>query len=194
MTTGFNWDDLVQVASEAGFVVLPVGDYHVVVDTAEAAKTQNGKDQIKVKLRVASGPNQGKGPILHNFVVSPESPNAMSFFFQHMNTFGISTEYLKTNRPSMEQLAGFLVGRQANATIEHREWQGQTRMGVKKFTPVDSATPSVPGAAPTPPATPTVPTPVPAAPTPVAGPPAPPSVPAPPVPPAPGTAAPPAPF
>lgn len=195
MTTpnSFNWDDLLGVAAEAGFTVLPVGEYHVVVDSAEAAKTQNGKDQIKVKFRVASGPYQGKGPIFNNFVISPENANAMSFFFQHMAVFGITDEYLKQNRPSIAQLAGFLVGRQANIVISHREWQGQTRMNVDKIMKVSpgvGTAPPVPAtpAAPAAPAAPISPA-APAAPSAPAAPatPAAPAAPIPPVPPVPPT-------
>lgn len=208
--TSFNWEDLLGVAAEAGFTVLPVGEYHVVVDSAEAAKTQNGKDQIKAKFKVASGPYQGKGPIFNNFVISPENANAMSFFFQHLAVFGITDEYLKQNRPTVAQIAGFLVGRQCNVIISHRDWQGQTRMQVDKITkvnpngvPAAPTVPTAPVAAPAPspaPAAPVAPAPAPAAP-PVAAPPAAPaapaapSVPAPPAAPAPpGMAPPPAPF
>lgn len=219
--TSFNWEDLLGVAAEAGFTVLPVGEYHVVVDSAEAAKTQNGKDQIKAKFKVASGPYQGKGPIFNNFVISPENANAMSFFFQHLAVFGITDEYLKQNRPTVAQIAGFLVGRQCNVIISHRDWQGQTRMQVDKITkvnpngvPAAPTVPTAPVAAPAPAAAPAAAPPVappvaPApAPAPVAAPPAAPaapaappaapaapSVPAPPAAPAPpGMAPPPAPF
>lgn len=178
MTTpnSVNWEDLLGVAAEAGFVVLPIGEYRIVVDSAEAGKTNNGKDQIKAKFRVSSGPYQGKGPIFNNFVISPESPNAMSFFFQHMDAFGITNEYLKKNRPTVAQLASLLVGRQADIVISHRDWNGQTRMNVDKIIKIKSN--GLP-TAPTPP-TPTTPT-APAATTPAPAPtvPSAPDVPAP---------------
>lgn len=161
MTTpnSMNWADLVGIAGEAtGAVLLPAQDYHVVVDKAEATKTQGGKDQIKVQFRVASGAYQGKGPIYNQFVVSPESPNAMSFFFQHLGVFGMTTDYLKQHNPTMAQIAALMIGKQCTVKIEHGSWQGKPKMEVKKITAVSgvAAMTAMPSG---PPSTPSVPVP-----------------------------------
>ena len=196
MTTpnSINWEDLIGIAGEAtGAVILPPQKYHVVVDKAEAAKTQNGKDQIKVQFRVASGPNQGKGPVYNQFVVSPDSPNAMSFFFQHLLVFGITAEYLKTNRPTTAQIAQMMIGKQCMITIAHGTWQGKTKMEVKKIEPMagGAVVGGVPSGPPSTPVSVSVPAPVAES---NGVPPAPPVVPPAPEPPATATAPPEAPF
>ena len=165
MTTpnSINWSDLIGIAGEAtGATILPVAKYHVIVDKAAAAKTQNGKDQIKVQFRVASGPNQGKGPIYNQFVISPDSPNAMSFFFQHLSVFGITVEYLKTHCPTIAQIAQMMIGKQCMVTIGHGVWQGKPKMEVDKIEAVAGGVPGVPSGPPSTPPVASMPVPVPA--------------------------------
>ncbi len=151
MTTpnSINWDGLLEVAKEAkGGEVLPANDYHVVVDKASAVKTANGKDSIKVEFRVASGPHQGKGPIYNQFTVSPDNPNAMSFFFQHMAVFGLTTDYLKEKRPTMSQIATHMVGKQCKVKVVHGTWNDKVKMEVKKIEKVSGAMPGIPSGPP----------------------------------------------
>lgn len=181
-----NWNDLLKIADEAGFTPLPVGEYHVVVDKALAKQAQTGKDMINVTFRVLTGPQQDK-TCLNNFVLSPESPNAVGFFFRHMAALGIPMEFFTTN-PPMANVAAALVGRQCLIEITHREFGGQVRDNVDKIkpvtgapvpgpfgnaggpvpapTPVPAATPApayIQPAAPTPQAAPAAPAPAPAA-------------------------------
>src|SRR5512146_1057428 len=93
-----NWDDLLKIADGAGFPPLPVGEYLVVVDKAEAKQSQTGKDMIKVVFRVVAGPSANR-TIFNNFVLSPESPNAVGFFFRHMTAMGLDIEFFKSNPP-----------------------------------------------------------------------------------------------
>lgn len=131
MTT-LNWNELMDKAG-GGFEALPVGDYEVTVQAAEAKKTSTDKVMFKVAFTVTSGPHANR-KIWNNFVVSPESPPAMSYFFQHMGAMGLTREFFAAN-PHPDQVAQALVGRSCKLTLEQREWQGQMRNDVKSIKP-----------------------------------------------------------
>jgi hypothetical protein len=168
----FNWGELM---SEAGATLQPIpdGEYELQVTGAKAMTTSNNKPMLSVRYQVTAGPHTSR-PVWNNFIISRESPNALGFFFRHMNAHGLGAEYFQSN-PSMEQVADALVGRQVHATIGHKPYQGETRNEVSKFTPTQVPGGVVPSPAPVGgqfpvPSTP----PVPAAPPVAAVPPAPP--------------------
>lgn len=186
----YDWDDLLKIADEAGYTLLPPGEYDVMVASAEAKSTNNGKDAIVVFFQVLSGPCAGR-KIRNQFTISPENPNAVGFFFRHMAALGLPREYF-TQKPSLQHIAQALLNRQAHIKVTHREWNGQTRDNVAEITPIGTtpqapaqqpgpafAGPAAPQPAPVPPAAPAAP----AAPAPA--PQAPPTPPTPPAPPAP---------
>lgn len=177
-----NWLDLQKAAGDAAFTPLPNDVYDVFVDEAEATKTSTDKDMIKVKFKVQNGPHEGRG-IFNQFVISPDSANALAFFFRHMAALGLDEAFFAAN-PPLQHVAATLVGRACRIKVSTREYQGQDR------NQVDQVLPPTPGTATTAPPAPTQmptvpPTPAPAptatAPTPTA----PPVTPAPVAPPAP---------
>jgi hypothetical protein len=135
--TVFNWDDLTKAADDAGFEAVPAGEYDVEVATAEAAKTggNNGgtKDKIKVKFKIENGPHAGKS-LFNDFVLSPENPNALGFFFRHMAALGLTREYFQGN-PSLPVVAAALVGRRCRVKVSIRMWDEQERNQVDKVLP-----------------------------------------------------------
>lgn len=174
-----NWGQLLQ-ESGGGFEPVPPNDYDVVVDSASHSETSTKKLMFKVKFKVMNGPYAGR-PIWTNFVVSPENPNALGFFFQHMNALGLTKEYFLQNPPP-DAIAAALVNRQARISVVHKTYQGSLRNEVKKIVALGApavagqmAAPMVPPAAPAmpTPAPMPAPAPVPAAPAPVAVAPAP---------------------
>ena len=120
-----------QLSKDANTIL--TGDHEVVIVKTEATKSQNGKQMIKCDLKITSGPFAGR-VIKHNFTLSPENTQAMKFFFQHMAALGLDEAYFDAD-PSMPQVAGDLLGRQAIATLEPNEWQGVTREQVKSWKP-----------------------------------------------------------
>lgn len=142
MTDTYSWDDLLKTADEAGFSVLDPGEYDVRVKTAEATRSKADKDMIKVNFEVISGPSKGRGGIFNYFVLSPENPTAVGFFFRNMATLGLDRNYF-ASRPTMAKLATDMVGRTARIKIKHEEFNGQTQMRVDniKKIPGDAATP-----------------------------------------------------
>lgn len=161
-----NWSDIFEEGAKSGVgQPLPAADYPVRVETAEFTLTSNEKKMWKVKFEVTAGASAGR-KIWNNFVLSPESAAALSFFTQHMTALGLTKEYFAQN-PTDEQVADALVGREAVVTlIQKPRPDGAPGNEVKAVKPAGTpVAPSVPAptAAPAAPAPP-VPAPAPAAP------------------------------
>lgn len=161
------WGTLFNDAKTASFEALPPGEYDVYVAEAEAKVAQtSGKQMIKTKLQVESGPHAGR-IVWNNHVLSPDSPQAMGFWFREMKAWGLDTEYFTQGTPSMEMIAADLVGRRARIKTDKRTWNDQEQTDVKQIKPAVGPAPvagsPAPSAAPAPSATPS-PAPKPAAP------------------------------
>lgn len=141
MTT-IDFNRLQQDAKGASFEALPIGDYDVEVNKADAVTSQNGKPMIKTTMRVVSGPYERR-PIINQFVLSTENPQAVAIFFRHMKAFGLTDEYFSGlgQVTSLEPVANALIGRRARLSIGHREWQGEMRNEVKSVKPYTGAPP-----------------------------------------------------
>jgi hypothetical protein len=165
-------------AKGASFEALPVGDYDVEVAKTEATTSSNGKPMIKVNMKVVTGPYERR-PIINNFVMSVENPQAVAIFFRHMKAFGLTEEFFASlgSSGSLDPVASALVGRRVRLSLGHREWNGEMRNEVKSVKPYTGAPPmagpTAPGG-PTPPglplASPPVAGPAPLPPAPVAAP------------------------
>lgn len=115
------------------------GDFSFVVDSAEPALTQGGKDMIKCKMIVESGPFAGRA-IWHNFTISPESSAAMRIFFSQMAVLGLGAKYWdKYPDAPMEQVAAALKDRRFEGRVGTREWQGAEREQIEEFKPPKGA-------------------------------------------------------
>lgn len=123
--TSVSWNDLQKAAGEAGFDPVPAGTYDVVVDTATAKKAGTGKDMISCQFKVKGGPYDGK-TVFNQFVLSPENPNALAFFFRHMAAMGLGEAYFASN-PQLERVAADLQGRECRITVSIREWNETMR-------------------------------------------------------------------
>ena len=172
-----SWQDLLNDAGETGnYDPLPEGDYDFVIKQSEVKTAQSGRTMYVVKAAVEGGPFNGK-TVWHNFVITPENPTALGWFFRNMGTLGLGQEYFKSN-PSDHHVAEALVGRRFRGQIQIRKWQGQDKNEIRGFFPaggqgVAAASPGAPipatataHAAPPPPAAPAAPPPPPAAPAP----------------------------
>lgn len=107
------------------------GDFPVVVVAAEATKSQNGKKMLKCKLKVESGPYAGR-TIPHNFTFSPESPNAVWFWFNDLAILGADDAFFDTD-PSDTQIAMQIVNRRATVTLEKKTYNGRDSEQVKRW-------------------------------------------------------------
>jgi hypothetical protein len=138
--TTIDFGKALQDAKGASFEALPIGDYDVEVAKSEATTSQNGKPMIKTTMKVVTGPYE-KRPIINNFVMSLENPQAVAIFFRHMKAFGLTEDFFASlgQTSSLEPVATALVGRRARLTLGHREWQGETRNEVKGVKPYTGA-------------------------------------------------------
>lgn len=144
MSSGMTFQDLQGIAKEAGYGAVADGDYDAQVTKAEAKKSSNGKDMIFVVFKIIPNElNETKGTVPNNFVISPENPNAVAFFFQHMAALGLGETFFANVSPStetaMKEIAEALVGRKATITVSTRQWQGQDRNQVDKVKPFQGA-------------------------------------------------------
>jgi hypothetical protein len=111
-----SWGDLQKLSAEAGFSNMPHGEHEVEITKAEHKKTTNGKDMYSVIFKVVLGQPSAGATQPNNFVISPESPVALGFFFKHMAALGLDANYFATN-PTKQQVAAALVGRRARITV-----------------------------------------------------------------------------
>ena len=134
-----NWQDLVSQAQSAGEIP-PVGDYVAVVEHAEWAVTSTGKDMLKVRYRIESGPEQGKA-LFDSMVISPDNPNALQFFFTKLHALGVDpTQFANVDNSTVAEM---LIGRRATVKVSHREWpegSGQQRTQVDSIAAAPGAT------------------------------------------------------
>lgn len=128
----FNWNQLMAEADQ-GVVPVPVGEYEVQIGTATVKSTSNGKDMIVARYNVVSGPHIGR-PVYNNFTLSPESSQAMGFFFRNMKAHGLGPEFFAAN-PSIQQVADNLVGKLVHVKIGLKPYNGEERNTLDGFSP-----------------------------------------------------------
>lgn len=157
-----SWDDLLNDAGGAGdsFEPLPSGDYDFEISQADVAQTQNGKTMYKVRCKVEAGPHKDR-LVFHQFVISPENPNALAMFFRQMNVLGLNRDYFSAN-PSDHQVAESLKGRRFRGQVTIKQWNGQDRNEIKQFFTALNGSLGNGAAAPSPGPQPTGPSPTPA--------------------------------
>lgn len=133
-----SWQNLMDEATAGGgsFEPLPIGDYNVVIDEASHTTTQSGKLMFKTKMKVEGGPHDGRF-VWNQFVISPESPNALSIFFTQMKALGLDSAFF-AGQPNEDTIASTLRGRRCTVSLQQREWQGQVRNEVKKIVPASA--------------------------------------------------------
>jgi Predicted membrane protein len=133
----FSWGDLQQAADDAGFGVIPAGEYEAIVKSAEKKTTGTGKDKIAVRFSVTGGPSEGKS-VFNDFVISPDNGTALGFFFRHMKALGLGPDYFATN-PDLTKVAADLVGRNCVVVVGIRQWNEEDRNEIKGIKPSGSA-------------------------------------------------------
>lgn len=173
-----SWADLLDDAGGAGndFEPLPDGDYDFVIAECEAKQSSTGKTMYVAKCSVEAGPHKGR-LVWHNFVIVPDNPNALSWFFRNMNLLGLDRAFW-ANEPGDHQVANTLKGKRFRGQVITKTWNNSDRNEIKQFFTARAAA-AGPGAAPVvaAPAAPAAPAPAPApafaAPAPAAAPPQP---------------------
>jgi len=139
----FTFKDLKKVAEAEGmsFELVAEGDHEVEVQKgAQATKSSNGKDMIKLVFVVVEGPQAKKGKVWHNIVLTVDNPTALGFFFQDLKRLGLGDEYFAHDpEPSFKQIAADLVGRRCIINVFHDPYNGEDRAKVKRIKPSKTA-------------------------------------------------------
>jgi hypothetical protein len=123
--------DWAALQKEADDVLLPDGDYTVIVTDAQAVTSSTGKPMIKVKFAVAEGPKKDR-PLWSQLTLSPENPMALRMWFTQLAAFGLGAEFFAT-KPSMEGVAAALKSRGVVVTVGRREFAGSDRNNIEKI-------------------------------------------------------------
>lgn len=123
--------DWASLQKEAEDVLVPDGEYPLIVLDATATQASTGKPMIKLVLAIIEGPKKDR-KIYTQLTLSPENPVALKMWFQQLAAFGIGPEFFAT-KPTMEQLATALKNRGVVAKIGQREWQGSNRNNVESY-------------------------------------------------------------
>jgi hypothetical protein len=139
-----SWDNLVEAAGEAGkaFEPLAADTYPFVVSEAEVGESKTGKKSIGITAIVESGPN-AKRKVWNTWYISPDSPNALAYFFREMAIFGLTIDFWKSG-PSDEQIVSNLVNKRFIGGLkitEYPEGSGKRKNEFDSFAaPQGSAT------------------------------------------------------
>lgn len=141
-----NWDDVLggidaaeeeakkEGKSKSDFDALPAGPYQVVVQEADKMVASTGKDMIRVRVQVTEGPYVNR--ILFNYFVfgKKEDTTLNRITLDNLAAFGVTREFIATQRPSIAEIAEALIGRSAVATVgiqDKGEYKGNNE--IKRF-------------------------------------------------------------
>lgn len=139
MTT-VNFNQILKDAKSASFEALPLGDYDVETEKAEAVQSSNGRPMIKATFKVIVGPHTNR-KVMNNFVLVVDNPTALAIFFRNMKCFGLDDNFFAAlgDQGSLEPVANSMIGRRVRLQLGQREWQGEMRNEVKQVKPYTGA-------------------------------------------------------
>jgi hypothetical protein len=110
--------------------IFPNGTYQMKVKTAQAAMTGTGKHCFKVVLEFVGGKFKGK-TVPDQLTWTPSSDVAARIFAQSMGVLGAPQDWIKTNKPSPEQIAARITGTVVETILAEDEWNGAPRNKVR---------------------------------------------------------------
>jgi len=120
-----DWNSELDKVAEATKPITP-GVHSVTITQATPTLSSTGNQMINLVVRVEGGADDGK--IAYPRVVFAfENPRAMKMTLRRLANLGISEQILRAEGPSIEQIAGRLIGRTVRGTVTHREYNGETQ-------------------------------------------------------------------
>lgn len=134
------WDSLLAAAGDAGKAFEPLDDaaYNFVITKPEIGQSKTGKKSIGITAIVESGPH-AKRRVWHTWYISPESANALAYFFREMAVLGLDQEFWAGN-PSDEKIIAGLNNRRFVGTTKVEEYNGKKKNVIDSFAaPVGAA-------------------------------------------------------
>jgi len=117
-----NWDEELKKAEE-GSRPISIGTHNFKIVEAKPATASTGNQMIKMSMKAEGGPDNNKVGYL-NLVFAFDNPRAMSMTVRRLKTLGIDETWLRSANPSLEQIAGRLIGRSCTGKVTHRDFNG----------------------------------------------------------------------
>lgn len=146
--SAFDYQSLIAQAQASGatstYEPLPVGDYNVVVEKAEATNSKKGDPQLVITFKVADGPFQNR-KLWHRLTFIPTNGIGLAINFRQLDALGCTP--ILEQGGSLAQVAGFLLGKTASVKVEQREWNDKIQNDVAEVS--KSSAPAAGGFAPT---------------------------------------------
>lgn len=175
VTDALDWDEVLgevekeeeqrkkEGKSDNDFEAIPKGPYNVIVQEAEKMVASTGKDMIKVKVAVTEGPYANRTLFKYLVFGSKTDVTLNKITLNNLAAFGVTREYIVTQKPSIAEIAESLVGLTAIATVgiqgkDAGEYEGNNE--IKGFRALEGTTPVAPPAASNKPGVPVIPQPV----------------------------------
>lgn len=109
------WDEFIADAADV-FKPLPEGTYEFIITETEGKVSKSGNPMIKVNAKVTSGPEAGKS--IKEFYVIRAASQAKKFV-EHLRAMGITMETVVAHKPTMQQLAKVMEGKQFQGKVKH---------------------------------------------------------------------------
>jgi hypothetical protein len=108
-------------------VMMPEGAAKATVVRVLPKMTSTGKHMFSVKWE-----DEFKRSAWQNIVISPESEKAMNFFYSRlMPVFGLTQAIIEAADTTPDDIANDMTGCTALVTVEHSEYNGSKRAGVR---------------------------------------------------------------
>jgi hypothetical protein len=142
------WDELMDAANDSDFAPIPQSDYDVKITATEATTSSTDKPMWKITCDVLNGPHEGR-KLFTQQTLTKDNPNALNIFFRQMAAAGLTSEFFKT-KPTNQQIADALLGRQFRAKVIVKDYQGMPKNEIKQWNPSSGA--AAAGGPPRPPA------------------------------------------
>lgn len=118
-----SWAELIakaETAPVASGKVLPKATYRCVAKQRKVSQKEGKKECLSVMYEVIDGPEQGT-KFWDNMYISPESPVALSIFFQQFERLGGNKDTLLMGG-NLEAATASVEGRILNVTVDVEEW------------------------------------------------------------------------
>jgi hypothetical protein len=135
-------------ANDSDFAPIPQSDYDVKITATEATVSSTDKPMWKITADVLNGPHEGR-KLFTQQTLTKDNPNALNIFFRQMAAAGLTSEFFKT-KPTNQQIADALLGRQFRAKVIVKDYQGMPKNEIKQWNPPSGA--AAAGGPPRPPA------------------------------------------
>lgn len=117
---GASWDEIIAEAGD-GFNRPPEDEYEFRITSAEAVtgKKDPFYEQLKIEAKIAQGPQAGKSIKTFYLVKAVGDTKRLAKFLRQLRVLGISADTLRSEQPSMAQIAKAIEGRPFIGKVKH---------------------------------------------------------------------------